>query len=206
MKKVSYFENLTEPSGLIVTLDELKAWLKIDGNDEDSELTFILAVAQEKIETYINQALRPYTVAGFFVDLQINQLEPYPYISFKRFPVTSLTNVKVWNGTDYEALAATDYELKKRSYGFDRVVFFERPVVSGSLDISYPIRIEAAIGYADADAVPAVIKMAIRQYSSYLYDNRGDCADCGCDADGLPSMPALVRAALKAYKLREAYA
>lgn len=206
MKKVSHFENLTEPTGLIVTLSELKAWLKIDGDDEDNELTFILTVAQEKIETYINQALRPYTVAGFYVDLQINQLEKYPFISFKRFPVRSLTSVKIWDGTDYEALGASEYELKKRSYGFDRVVFKNGLVWPSEPDTSYPLQIEAAVGYASAAVVPATIKMAIRQYAAYLYDNRGDCADCGCDADGLPSMPALVRAALKAYKLREAYA
>lgn len=206
MKKVSYFENQTEPSGLVVTLDELKAWLKIDGDDEDSELTFILTVAQEKIEKYINQALRPYTVAGFFVDLQINQLEKWPFISFKRFPVRSLTSVKAWDGDSYEDVLASDYELKKRSYGFDRVVFKDGLSYTNNYDTSYPIRVEAEVGYADADSVPSVIKMAIRQYAAFLYDNRGDCSECDCDSDGLPSMPKIVRASLKGYKLREAYA
>lgn len=206
MKKVSYFENQTEPSGLVVTLDELKAWLKIDGDDEDTELTFILTVAQQKVSSYINQSLLPYTVAGFFVDLQINQLEKYPFISFKRFPVRSLASVKVWDGDSYEDVDADDYELKKRSYGFDRIVFKNGIPSFCSPDTSYPIRIDAEVGYADADNVPAGIKAAIRQYASHLYDNRGDCSDCDCDSDGMPSMPKLVRGSLGQFKLREAYA
>lgn len=206
MKKVSYFEELTTPSGLVVTLDELKAWLKIDGNDEDNELTFILTVAQDKVSSYINQQLLPYTARGNYVDLQCNQLEKYPFISFKRFPVRSLTSVELWDGDSYEAMAATSYELKPRSYGFDRVVFFDGVSSAVSLDKSYPIRITADVGYATPSDVPAGIKMAIRQYASHLYDNRGDCSDCECDSDGVPSMPKLVRASLKQFRLREAYA
>lgn len=209
MKKVSLFENLTEPSGLVVTLDELKEWLRISGTDEDTTLTFILTAAQQKISCYLNITLLRHNVRGNYSCLECSKFERFPFISFKKFPLDAVSKVAVWDGTAYVDLTVTtDYIVEQRSKAFPRVLFkntADFPTVSIADEVAYPIRIEASVGYEDADAVPELIKLAIKQYAALLYDNRGDCSDCDCDSDGTISLPNDVMVAISCFKLREVF-
>ena len=205
MAQVNYFENLTEPTGLVVTLDEFKAWLKIDGNDLDNELTMILLAAQEKIACYLNQTLLPYSIRGNYTHLESSNFERFCFISFIKFPIRDLTRVAVWDGDTFNDLVEdTDYLLKNRSSGFPRVLFVNPNTQNISYEgVAYPIIIEADIGYIDSDAVPMPIKIAILQYASLLFNNRGDCITCECDSDGTASIPSAIRAIIAKYKIRE---
>lgn len=207
MKKVSWFEYTSEPSGLVVTLDELKAHLRIDGSDEDSELTIILYAAQAKIQTYLNVELRAASVRGNYAGFELDQFEKYPFISFKKWPIRDLTAVKYWNGSSYTAMTVTtDYLLEERSKAFPKVLFKNNPYnYDFSTDIAYPFIIEADVGYVNAAAVPYEIKLAIMMYAAGLYDNRGDCEDCACDTDGTPKLSNAVRTLISGFKMREVF-
>ena len=206
MSTVSYFENLTEPSGLVVSLASLKSWLKIDGIDDDTELTFILNAAQDKIAQYLGVTLLQHNIRGNYEGLEISKFEKYPFISFKRFPLDTMIQVAYWNGTTYTALTAgTDYVIKNRNSGYMRVLFKNTSAL-GSLsiadDIAYPIIIDATIGY---ETVPYLIQEAIKQYAAFIYDNKGDCMECSCDSDGMASLPSIIRAGISKYKIREVF-
>ena len=88
MKKVSFFEVITPPVGTVCTIQDLKDWLRIDGNDEDSELTLMIETAEDKVACYINQVLLTQTVRGNFDDFELSQFEKFTFISYKRFPLT----------------------------------------------------------------------------------------------------------------------
>ncbi|MBN9265961.1 MAG: phage gp6-like head-tail connector protein [Hyphomicrobium sp.] len=53
---------VTGPSVEPVTLDELKAWAKIDSADEDALLTSLIAAARDAAEQYLRRALITQTV------------------------------------------------------------------------------------------------------------------------------------------------
>ena len=209
MKKVSFFEQLTTPTGLVVSLSELKSWLKIDGTDEDAELTLVLNASQDKIACYLGQELLPFSARGNYDQLEVSKFERYSFIAFKKFPIRDLTRVAFWNGSTFTDLTVTtDYLLEERDSGFPRVLF-KCPANFFTLgvadDIAYPVSIEADVGYVDSDAVPDLIKVAILQYAALLYDNRGDCSNCECDSNGVPTLPMITRAAISKYKIREVF-
>ena len=207
MYSVSFFQNITEPTGLVVTLVEFKAWLRIDGSDEDTELTMILNAAQDKIACHLNVSLLPYEVRGNYNCFEITQFEPLPFIPFVKWPLRSVTDVAFWNGTDYTSLTITDdYLIKERNSSFPRILFKETVVNNNfDIDIAYPWIVQAEIGYVDTDAVPDLIKMAIMMYGALLYNNRGDCEECECDGDGTATIPKNIRAAISKYKIVETY-
>lgn len=209
MKKVSFFENQTNNATLVVTLAEFKDHLRISGTDEDAELTLILTASQDKIACYLNQSLVPDTFAGNYAGFEVSQFEIYQFVSFKKFPLTSITSVSFFDGTDFIAQTiTTQWVLQERDSGFPRILFkcpANQPSLSIEQDIPYPIQIIAEVGYLSAAAVPDVIKLGIMMYGALLHDNRGDCSECICDADGLATIPPIIRAGIGKYKIRETF-
>jgi len=206
MKKVSFFEVITPPDECVCTLSELKSWLRIDGTDEDTELTLMLEASEDKVACYINQVLVSQTVRGSFDDLELSQLEQFHFISYKKFPLQSVSSVKYYDGSAYVTLDTDEYILKQRDSGFPRILLKNNTdILCGNGDIAYPIQIEAIVGYADAASVPKTIKTAILMYAALLYSSRGDCSECVCDSDGVPALPKVVRMALSKYKLQEVF-
>lgn len=202
----SFYENLTNPSGLAVDLSDLKDWLRICDADEDPLLTSLLLAAQNKIGSYLNYTMLPHDVRGNFSHLEISKFEKYPHISFKKSPFDTIIQVAYWNGTAFIALVdGTDYVIEERSSGFMRVLFKDTSklnTLSVADDIAYPIVIDATVG---STTLPEEIKLGILQYAALLFDNRGDCSDCTCDSDGSLSIPALTRTLISPYKIRETF-
>lgn len=206
MAQVNYFENITEPTGFVVTLDQFKEWLRIEGDDLNNELTMILLASQDKIACYLNQTLLPHSIRGHHPSFECSRYENYLFVSFRKFPVRTLTKVSLWDGAEFVDLTVDDdYLLKQRSSGFPRVLFLNNGETISYCDVAYPIIIEADIGYIDADAVPELIKIAILQYASLLFSNKGDCATCSCDSDGTVTIPSMIRASISKYKIRETF-
>lgn len=209
IKKVSHFEVTASPSSpFAVTLDELKGHLRIDlaNTDQDTELTLFLMGAEEKIACYLNIVIATQTVRGNFSGLEMSKFERYLFISFKKTPIRSFGDVEVFNGTTFDTLATpADWIEEIRDAGFPRILFKDTGdlnlISNVDLDIAYPIRISADVGYANADDVPPIIKNGILMYASFLYETRGDCSD----DNGVPVIPASIRAAISCHKIQETF-
>jgi len=107
-----------------------------------------------------------------------------------------VSEVAQWIGGAYAA--TSDYQLKQRD-GYARVLFPNSGIVT-NIDEPYPYRITFEAGYGDADAVPAAIKLAVKMYAAYLYENRGDC-ECGPEARQASGAKMLVAR----YKIRRVF-
>ncbi len=208
MSTVAFYEVTVPFAGTLpfsVTLAELKAQLKIDSSDEDTLLTSYLIAAEEKIQGYLNIIIPPQTIRGNFTYFECSRFEPYEFISFMRFPIIMVNIVEIFDGTNFVEVVLPDYIVKNRSLGYTRFLFPNGITVSFPTTVAYPIGIEAVCGYATPGDVPQLIKNAILMYAAYLNQKRGDCVDCECDSDGVPSLPGSISSTISQYKIREVY-
>lgn len=160
------YSNATLPATLVVSLDEVKTWLKIDGTDEDTLLTSLIASATAECEAYSglsfitrNRTVRLTSLSAKDVIL------PYG-------PVTALTSITYADDEDApQTIDAADYTLDSAS-GLAKVRITESwpttNLVLNNVTVTY------VAGYADAASVPEVIKTGIKQRIAVVYEKRGD--------------------------------
>jgi uncharacterized phiE125 gp8 family phage protein len=167
------------PIALVVSLEEFKEFAKLDPDDDSQDvlLTEFICAATEDLERYTNRWFIEREAIGYYVGLELSQFENYPYAEIQHSPLLDVSEVAQWVNGSYQPI--TNYKLKQRD-GYARVLFPNSGIVT-NIDEPYPYRITFEAGYGDADAVPAAIKLAVKMYAAYLYENRGDC-ECGPEA------------------------
>lgn len=160
------YSNATLPATLVVSLAEVKAWLKIDGTDEDTLLESLIVSATAECEAYsgLSFITRTRTVKlSSFSGKDV--ILPYG-------PVTELTSIEYTDEDDApQTIADSDYTVDIAS-GLARVRVTESwPYTNRSLS---NVVLTYVAGYADAASVPEVIKTAIKQKIALDYEKRGD--------------------------------
>jgi uncharacterized phiE125 gp8 family phage protein len=177
---------LAEP----VTLQQVKDYCRVSTSDEDTLLTELITVARMWCENYMRRSVMPQT--------WVLMLDRVPCEkSWQVLPmgeVSSITQVRYKNSDN--AWVVLDPTL----YSFDqyadpqRFIFGDTPDVS---DDEIPVfEITYVAGFADADAVPADIKNAIKAMVSHFYNFRG-IAITGTIVQKVPMM---VQSILNSYK------
>jgi uncharacterized phiE125 gp8 family phage protein len=185
------YELATPPTGLPVSLTEVKAWLKITHTSEDTLLTALLNSAISKAELFTNRVFLERTYKGYFSALDCSCFEVGLFITLRRSPVQSVTSVKVYSNDVLETIDTEDYDLKIQD-GFSRIVF---SLLEYSPDVMpFPYEVVFVAGYGDAADVPAPIKLAIQMMVAYWYQNRGDCG-------AGDEIPGTAKAILREYRI-----
>lgn len=176
----------TEPASEPVELASFKAFLKVDGDADDTVITSILKAARIAIENFTN---RPIITTGFtqvqdnfeysngaLLSTQ-NQLAMQQGIYTENFgqgfikllkkPVTAITSIKTYDGDGTASTLATS------NYTLDAVA--NRVLLNDSITMPSDVRPRGGVeviyeaGYALAD-VPEVFKTAIYMYGQSIYD------------------------------------
>lgn len=154
---------ITASSGDIVSLEEAKAHLRVDYDDDDALIGAIVSSAVARLDGFqgvLGRALLPQTWAqeydGFSGDLVL----PFG-------PILSVTSVA------YDSETFSDYRLLVDGRGpFLRVNDGESwPSSDG------PVTVTFQAGYADAASVPSPIKSAILLHIGTLYEYRETLAE-----------------------------
>ena len=164
---------ITEPATEPVTLEEVKADLKMDDIDtDDSLLTELIKVAREACENYTERKFID-TVINEYFDIFGDNLE------LSLCPVSSITEVYYYN------TSGVDTELTAANYQADLVS--ERSKIYSKIGESFPsiqdekinpIRVRYTVGYGSAASdVPSPIKKAIRLKVGDMYKNPEDRVD-----------------------------
>lgn len=168
-----------EPSAAPLSVDEAKLFLKVDSDDEDDLIEGLIAAARNIFETLTGRTcvetgyvcawdrwprVGTYIGAGYTREIEL-----------PRTPLIELTKLSYLdeNGDEVE-IDADDYRAEE---GGDPRQY---PRVVLNSDVSIPalgifpgaLRAEFAAGAADAAAVPAEIKAALRLLVVHLYENR----------------------------------
>lgn len=180
-------KQITGPSEAVLTLDEVKGFLRIDFNEDDLFLISQIEMATNAAEKYLNSSLVTRTL-----ELALDRLPEYeqnlreglwtgPYMSFVKeyidlpfSPVVSVTSIKTYNDNDNETTVPTSSYILDNYRKPARVVLRNGetwPDATREVN-SLVIRYEA--GYGNASTVPEPIRLAILQMVSYMYENRGD--------------------------------
>lgn len=157
-----------------VSLDDMKAYMKVTSSSDDALITSMLAAATTWGENYTGREFRANTwtlLTDEFVDRMCVQ----------RAPVASITSIKHLVADVLDTVATSVYYLKKNLQYAEVLLKEDQSWPTDTDDREQAIEIEFVTEtYRDIDAVAT----AIKNHVAHWYSNRGDCADCASAAKG----------------------
>lgn len=171
-----------------ISVAEAKAWLKIDGTDEDDLIRALIVAARLMIEAEIGQVL-----IGQNWRLVGDRWPMVPEIPVSVGRVIAITGGRVFSAES----VATAIPLASMSAIKSRVpqaVAVEPRPVPGRMRAG--IEIDLRLGYGEAAAdVPETIRLAIKRLVALWFEDRGD----GVGVE--PGLPPAIRALLRPFRM-----
>jgi uncharacterized phiE125 gp8 family phage protein len=153
------------PASEPITLEEAKAFLRVDGTDEDALITSLISVARSVCETYAG--------LSFAAQTRVVKLDRFPCsdkdIILPYGPVTAVTSV-AYSDEDGnpQTVASGGYTVDMQS-GLSKIRITESWPSTDRIMNNVVVTYTA--GYA---TVPEVAKHAIKMTLASLYENRQD--------------------------------
>lgn len=199
-------EILAKTSETIISIAEAKAFLRIDGNDDDALIGILINTAIQSAETYTRRAIGAIdvelTMDGFAMaddDAIVNlgagwhQIPPWyvmgrgSEIDLPYPPINSITSITTFNRQNVAAV------FPSASYILDgfRVSLNEGVTWPTELRHRAGVKVRYSAGYGEAK-LPTPIKLAMMQHIVAMYECRG-----GCD------IPAAAKVGLDPYRIRD---
>jgi uncharacterized phiE125 gp8 family phage protein len=150
----------TPPAAEPVTLDQARAWLRVEsGGDEDALIASLIPAARARAEWHTGRAFMTQSWT-LWLDRSDGVIDvPLP-------PLQSVTSVTLYKPDGTPVVLTTG----------DCQVAGQRVMLAQPLPILRPahgIAVAFTAGYGGADAVPPAIAQAILQIVAALYDHRG---------------------------------
>lgn len=177
------YEVITPPMGdpLVITLDEAKAWLKIDLSDTSQDVLILQLIRM------MQNAFEKYTRLTLFTT-EFRTYRDYfgQDWELKRAPIQLINQIQYIEDNLLSVVDPLIYFLYKsgnNSYGYP--VLKENEIWPNSFDRQKDvIHIDFLAGFgATPDFIPDDIKLAILYSVANAFENRGDCSDCS-DSSG----------------------
>lgn len=181
------YVQISEPVENPVSLSEVKSWLRVRVDNDDTLIESLINTAVLFGEKYTGRLFANRVVQGYFGGLDASNMENTYFIQVRRSPLSALSAVEVYSDGSYQAF--TDYKLRIMS-SYSRILFPNGiSDANPDTDEVFPIRVVFDAGYGTQEDVPADIKTALKAHISFMYENRGDVI-----AEGRLSMPLETRA------------
>lgn len=177
------YRPLTPPASEPLTLDEAKAWLKVDHSDEDILIGLLITTARERCETITGLSLMtqqwlaylpywPIQTEGTWWDgvregaYSWQALQKLP---LRHGPVRQVDAFTLFDADGNGTLYPADQYLLDRAR--DHLVLKPGAALPMGQRAINPIEITYTTGY---DIVPGVIKSSLLRLIAHLYEHRGD--------------------------------
>lgn len=158
------FRLITPPAFEPLTVETVKAHLRVDIDTEDALFDLYIAAAREKCEMSSRRALITQTLEAV--------VDAWPadgYLRLPRPPLQAITWVKYLDADGVEG-AWTDYQVDARSE--PGVVYF-KSLPGAALFPSGAITVRYTAGYGDAPSeVPGGLRQAMLMLIGHWYENR----------------------------------
>lgn len=189
------YTTIVEPSGLIVSLEEVKQQLNIIGTSEDTLLTVYINSAHKIIEQYtrVDYLIRTYQTLRDYFDWDT------PYAGYKtdsknflltKSEIISLTEIEYLVDGVWTVLDPSIYYSITTSDGYMRILLVQDESYPTDKDESLQsIRIEFTAG---VDEVPYDIKLAATMLVTNMYADRGDCNSTGSLIESSPAVKTIL--------------
>jgi len=161
-----------------LTVQEVKDYLRVDSDAEDTLLGVLIDAATQMAESYLGRFLLTTVIEEFYDFFPVYKTGVDPFhgdrniIYLSRGPVQSLASVKYIDGNGDEiTVSASDYRTDL--VGEPARVFPEDGWY-GTKDTVNAVIIRYTCGYTQASDVPANIKMAMLLMIGEMYEKRVD--------------------------------
>ena len=184
--------NSTSTPAAVVTLDEIKTYLKIPLTNTavNAELTALIDPATQTIKNYLNRSLTQETwqyqprVKSFYIKPELALNLPKP-------PIASIQTVNLYNQENTAIpISSDDYLLVANSFYLKKI-----PNTVTNLRTNYPLEILFTAGYS---LIPAPIKHSILVLIENLYE-------CSNNLNAIDNLPANVVSLLYQYQIDAGY-
>ena len=162
-----FWSVISEPDEYPVTVEEIKEFARIDGNDEDSILESFLIGAISDVEAYLRRSLVTRSYRMVLDEWNFREIEiPMP-------PLQSVTKVVTIDEEDVETEYSSDqyYTISSSipgrlqiKMGYSLPSNTEREKAGHAIDFT--------AGYGGAEDIPKQIKIGIMQLVTMIYENR----------------------------------
>lgn len=164
---------VTAPAELPVSLDEAKAHLRVDGNDEDDLIDILIRAATSHAERLMGRAIVEQTW-----DFYLDEFPSDGWINIPKPPLISVTGFFYTSGDTETAVDASVYRIDSASEPA-RISLAENASWPTPAVVSNAVRIRFTAGYIDdssppslTTAIPFDIIAAIKLMIGTLYANR----------------------------------
>lgn len=183
---------ITAPADLPVSVADMKAYLRIDGDDDDSMLEAFIKASADFVKQYLRRSLMTETLEltmdGFSAegDSKLLALGPGVHTGSREYytdsgasvelpfaPIQSITSVTTYNRSNTSAVySSSNYELDETG---GRIYLNEGSIWPNNLRDREAVKIRYVAGYASAAAIPASITQAIKMHVAQMYECREAC-------------------------------
>jgi uncharacterized phiE125 gp8 family phage protein len=167
----------------IVTLSQVKNYMRIDFDDDDTLITTIISSAITLAEKYMNRDLLTTTWVRYipsFVD----------DLTLRRGKFQSVDSVEYLKDGVYVVVPAEKYNVKVGGV-FGVICSIENQNHDHNCNA---VKITFKSGFGDTgEDIPSDIKIAIQSIASWLYESKGDCSKS--------MLPMLAQSILKQYRI-----
>ena len=204
---------VTGPSVEPISRIEARDHLRLDDDVDDSQVRAYILAARQWAENYTGRVFITRTMRQFL------DANPYPQVGSLRegysvghqnqisnasgvieiaaVPVISVTSVKYYSDDDTETTwAASNYYVDSVS-DMAKIVLRDGGTWPTDLRAANGLEINFTAGYGSTpSAIPEPIRAAIMQYTTFLYEHRGDF-----ERFPPPTPPAVIRTLLNPYKV-----
>lgn len=161
-----------------LTVQEVKDYLRVDSNAEDTLLGVLIDASTQMAESYLGRFLLTTVIEEFYDFFPVYKTGVDPFhgdrniIFLSRGPVQSVASVKYIDGNgDEQTVTASDYRADLVSEP-SRIMPNEGWL--GTKDTVNAVIIRYTCGYTQASDVPANIKMAMLLMIGEMYEKRVD--------------------------------
>lgn len=164
---------ITDATSEPLTLAEAKAWLRVDSDDDGTEIEALIKTARQYVENYTGLAILPQTWR--FVASEWPEEPQYVpnAIRLPRAPLATVTSVKYYpeGGGAQATFSSANYHV---------VTVVEPGLVVLAEDKSWPdlavrpdaVEINYTAGYATTAAAPQAAIHAVKLVLAHFYENR----------------------------------
>ena len=161
-----------------LTVQEVKDYLRVDSNAEDTLLGVLIDASTQMAESYLGRFLLTTVIEEFYDFFPVYKTGVDPFhgdrniIFLSRGPVQSVASVKYIDGNgDEQTVTASDYRADLVSEP-SRIMPNEGWL--GTKDTVNAVIVRYTCGYTQASDVPANIKMAMLLIIGEMYEKRVD--------------------------------
>jgi uncharacterized phiE125 gp8 family phage protein len=156
---------ITPPAAEPVSLAELKAFLKVDGTDEDALIGSVATAARAHLETLTAKA---FVTQGWRI--RRDAWAPHGRLTFPIGPVRSLDAVTVTGSAGEVSLPLDPFRLDGDGLP-PRLSWTPSAVPQPSVPLA-GIAIDVTAGYGAPDDVPPPLRQAVRLLAAHWFENR----------------------------------